>query len=216
MSVEARRQQRSKDIIAATRQLFDQRGTREAQIEDIATALGINRAIIYRHFQTKEELFAVTLVDYLDELAVELSNCKSTDDPVADLGAQTDAFFAYGTRYPAFVDCAQSLLRYRGSRLLEDVSGPRLTELGASMYGCFAPLTDTLRRGNETGDFDVDDVDLAMNVFYTLGLGALNLVTFQKTLREVVQGLPSLEDLQFDIIVEDVKRAFVAVVRPRD
>ena len=41
---------------------------REAQIEDIAHAVGINRAIVYRHFSGKEELFALTLVSYLDEL----------------------------------------------------------------------------------------------------------------------------------------------------
>ena len=41
---------------------------RDAQIEDIARAVGINRAIVYRHFTGKEELFALTLVGYLDEL----------------------------------------------------------------------------------------------------------------------------------------------------
>jgi AcrR family transcriptional regulator len=33
---------------------------RDAQIEDIAQAVGINRAIVYRHFTGKEELFALT------------------------------------------------------------------------------------------------------------------------------------------------------------
>ena len=45
-----RRRKREAEIIAATRELFDQRGVREAQIEDIARAVGINRAIVYRHF----------------------------------------------------------------------------------------------------------------------------------------------------------------------
>ena len=63
-----RRAARSREIVAATRALFDERGVREAQIEDIARAVGINRAIIYRHFSSKEELFAVTLLGYLAEL----------------------------------------------------------------------------------------------------------------------------------------------------
>ena len=58
----ARRRVREKEIIAATRALFDEKGIREAQIEDIAAAVGINRAIVYRHFSGKEELFALTLV----------------------------------------------------------------------------------------------------------------------------------------------------------
>ncbi len=48
-----RRAERSREIVAATRALFDERGVREAQIEDIARAVGINRAIIYRHFSSK-------------------------------------------------------------------------------------------------------------------------------------------------------------------
>ena len=64
----ARRRAREAEILAATRALFDERGVRDAQIEDIANAVGINRAIVYRHFTGKEELFALTLVGYLDEL----------------------------------------------------------------------------------------------------------------------------------------------------
>ncbi len=68
MPVSERRAERKREILDATRALFDERGVRDAQIEDIARAVGINRAIIYRHFSGKEELFAETLVGYLDEL----------------------------------------------------------------------------------------------------------------------------------------------------
>ncbi len=68
----ARRRQREGEIIAATRALFDERGTSDAQIEDIARAVGVNRAIVYRHFTGKEELFALTLVSYLGELADQM------------------------------------------------------------------------------------------------------------------------------------------------
>ena len=55
-------------------ELFDESGVRDAQIEDIARAVGVNRAIIYRHFSGKEELFALTLVSYLDELETRLAD----------------------------------------------------------------------------------------------------------------------------------------------
>ena len=42
----ARRRQREQEILSATRRLFDERGVRDAQIEDIARAVGVNRAII--------------------------------------------------------------------------------------------------------------------------------------------------------------------------
>src|SRR6476659_11102428 len=89
----ARRRRRETEILDATRALFDARGVRDAQIEDIANAIGINRAIIYRHFSGKEELFALTLVGYLEQLATRL---KDADDeratPEARLRALTAAF----------------------------------------------------------------------------------------------------------------------------
>ena len=80
----ARRREREKEIIAATRALFDAQGVRDAQIEDIAKAVGINRAIVYRHFSGKEELFALTLVGYLDELQGRAVGWRA-DDPRARL-----------------------------------------------------------------------------------------------------------------------------------
>ena len=65
-STAVRRRAREAEILLATRRLFDERGVAEAQIEEIARAVGINRAIVYRHFTGKEELFALVLVGYLD------------------------------------------------------------------------------------------------------------------------------------------------------
>src|SRR3546814_14488935 len=68
-----RRRQREAEILAATRALFDQRGVRDVQIDEIAKSVGTNRAILYRHFSGKEELFALTLVGYLDELRAAMA-----------------------------------------------------------------------------------------------------------------------------------------------
>ena len=73
----ARRRAREREILQATRRLFDETGVRDAQIEDIARAVGVNRAIIYRHFSGKEELFALTLVSYLDDLEVRLTEAAA-------------------------------------------------------------------------------------------------------------------------------------------
>src|SRR3954469_21429138 len=108
----ARRRAREKEIIAATRALFDARGVRDAQIEDIARAVGINRAIVYRHFTGKEELFALTLVGYLDELRDGLLQASEDHaDARERLRAIVGAFVDYGVEHPAFIDCAQALMR---------------------------------------------------------------------------------------------------------
>src|SRR4051812_20720592 len=137
----ARRRVREKQIIAATRALFDEKGVREAQIDSIATAVGINRAIIYRHFSGKEELFALTLVSYLDELHEAL---EADDDAEASARSRLErlvsAFVDYGVAHPAFIDCAQALMRRRGEELLEEISESALFRLGRAISACLAIL----------------------------------------------------------------------------
>src|SRR3954449_6134078 len=119
----ARRRAREREILSATRELFDESGVRDAQIEDIARAVGVNRAIIYRHFSGKEELFALTLVSYLDDLETRLGDAAASKrTPASRLAAVVEAFVDFGLEYPAFVDCAQTLMRRPGPELLEEIS----------------------------------------------------------------------------------------------
>lgn len=81
------RREREREIVAATRALFDQRGMQDAPIEEIARAVGINKALIYRHFASKEELYVLALTSYLTELAERLDEApggvRATDAPEA-------------------------------------------------------------------------------------------------------------------------------------
>ena len=71
-----RRASREQAIIAATRPLFDERGMRDARVEDIARAAGLNKALIYRAFSSKDEIFALAATSYLDELRARTDALK--------------------------------------------------------------------------------------------------------------------------------------------
>ncbi len=211
-----RRAERSREIVAATRALFDERGVREAQIEDIARAVGINRAIIYRHFSSKEELFAVTLLGYLDELDAAL---RPADDDALSATDRLDAlvrsFFAYGLEHPAFVDCAQTLLRRRGVELMEEVSEGVMIQLGTGMSACLGHVVRLLEAGVESGEFEVADPDLIANILYTQGLGALNLAHLQISVREHISGLPVVDPVATDDLLHHLLRGALAIARGR-
>lgn len=209
-----RRIQREQQILDATRALFDKRGLRDAQIEDIAKAVGINRAIIYRHFSGKEELFAMTLVGYLDELDVALSTAIDPDaDPTERLRQVTGRFLEFGEQYPAFVDCAHSLLRRPGSELMAEVSEEVMFRLGRSMTACLMHVVEALEAGVKTGDFEVRDPFLLANVFYNQALGGLNLARLQLTVREGNPGLPAVDQVSFDEVKTYIIEGAVAMAR---
>jgi AcrR family transcriptional regulator len=195
----ARRRARERDIIAATRALFDRRGVRDAQIEDIARAVGINRAIVYRHFTGKEELFALTLVEYLDELRTALTEAGgAATDPGQRLAALVGAFVDYGVAYPAFVDCAQTLMRRTGPDLLDEISEGALFRLGRAISSCLGVLTSVLEDGVASGEFHVDDPALLANTLYASGLGALQLARVGILVQEAAPGVPTVGSISAD------------------
>jgi AcrR family transcriptional regulator len=217
MPVSERRAARKKEILEATRALFDERGVRDAQIEDIAKAVGINRAIIYRHFSGKEELFAETLVGYLDELDTTLTAADDASrDPVARLETLAAVFLDFGSELPAFVDCAQALLRRRGAELMEEVSERVMFDLGRAMASCLSHVVVVLEAGSATGEFHVRDPYLLANVFYTQALGVMNLATLQLSVREQNPGLPAVDAVPFDEVTKLIQHAAVAMARGTD
>ncbi len=206
----ARRRAREREILTATRRLFDETGVRDAQIEDIANAVGVNRAIIYRHFSGKEELFALTLVSYLEDLEARLTEAaRSKRSPMSRLVAVTEAFCDFGLEYPAFVDCAQTLMRRPGPELLEEITESSLFRLGRGISACLKQVSDILDAGVASGDFTVENTTLLANHMYASGLGALQLARVGMLVRESAPGIPAIAPVSPD----QVKKYVVATAR---
>jgi AcrR family transcriptional regulator len=184
---------------------------RDAQIEDIARAVGINRAIIYRHFSGKEELFALTLVGYLDELDARLAaadspGARAGTDPATRLRSITEAFIDFGIEFPAFVDCAQTLMRRPGPELLEEVSEGAVYRLGRGIATCLSRVADVLEAGIADGSFQTQDVHLLANTLYATGLGGMQLARVGMLVKEAAPGVPTVVPLS----PEQVKEHMVA------
>ena len=203
----ARRRAREREILRATRRLFDETGVRDAQIEDIARAVGVNRAIIYRNFSGKEELFALTLVSYLDDLELRLATAAGRPgDPATRLTSVVEEFVDFGVEHPAFVDCAQTLMRRPGPELLEEISEGSLFRLGRGISACLARLSEVLDAGIESGDFSVRNTTLLANHMYASGLGALQLARVGMLVKESAPGIPAISPVS----AEDVRTYLVA------
>jgi AcrR family transcriptional regulator len=209
----ARRKAREQQILAATRALFDENGVRDAQIDDIAKAVGINRAIIYRHFSGKEELFALAVEGYLEELKdrLEKAAADASGSPTDKLRAVVGAFVDYGLEYPAFVECAQTLMRRPGPELLEQVSEGALFRLGRAISACLRTLKETLEEGAEAGDFNVADSVLVANYMYASGLGALQLARIGMLVKESSPGIPTISRISGDQVRDFLTTTAVAL-----
>lgn len=216
MNPGALRQLRERDLVAATRAVFDKRGMQEAQIEEIARAAGIARGLVYRHFSSKEELYVLTVTDYLDELAELLEAAVEGDDePSLRLERCTEAFARYCQRYPAFLDSSQALMRRPARELKDTVSEMVWLRLGQSMSRCLECVASVLRAGAESGDFDVENPDYTANVLWTQALGVMHLSRIQVGVRQAAPRVPAVFKITPDETVETCVSGALLLVRAR-
>ena len=201
----AARRERAREIVEATRALFDARGLQDAPVDEIARAVGINRALIYRHFASKEELFVATVVSYLAELAGRVEPVPEDGDADALLRAACERYTAFCLEYPAFLDCALSLMRRPAADMREAVSEEVWFRLGRHMAACLAPLEQILALGARQGVFAVEDPAFVANRLYTQVLGTMHLARIQVGVREAAPGVPTV----FAIDAERVRQAAI-------
>jgi AcrR family transcriptional regulator len=196
--------------------VFDERGMQEAHVEEIAQAAGIARGLLYRHFSSKEELYVLTVTDYLDEVAELLEEAVSgRASPTRRLERCTEAFARYCQRYPAFLDSSQALMRRSARELSEIVSESVWLRLGQSMARCLECVAGVLRVGAETGEFEVSDADYMANVLWTQALGVMHLARIRAGVREVAPGAPALFRITPDMVIDSCVRGALLLVAAR-
>ncbi len=194
------RRAREREIVDATRALFDEHGTQHARIDRIARRAGINKAIIYRHFASKEELFALTTTRYLAEIDALLTAIDAeTGDASERLRRGFEAFADYSIEHPAFLDCALSLMRQPADDLREQVSDAVWLRLGQAIGACVGWLAHVL---DELG---VAEPDKHANQLYLQAIGVLHLARSGVGLRANAPGAPEA----FPVSLEEVRAACV-------
>lgn len=88
--------QRREEILGAAEEVFGARGYHGAALEDIATAAGISKALIYEHFASKRELHASLVEAHVGEIFERLqANALAGTDGEARLRGGVDAFLAF-------------------------------------------------------------------------------------------------------------------------
>ncbi|MGI8921330.1 MAG: TetR/AcrR family transcriptional regulator [Solirubrobacteraceae bacterium] len=210
------RRGRERELVLATRSLFDERGMLDAPIEEIANAVGIARGLIYRQFSSKEELFVLTVTDYLDELAGVLDDATDGGaDPLTRLERGMAAYAGFCQRYPAFLDASLSLMHRPARELHEIVSESVWLRLGQGIARCVDHLERVLRAGSEAGTFDVVEPQYMANILWTQVLGAMHLTRIRVGVRQAAPGIPELFTIAPEQVVQTCVDSALATVRAR-
>ena len=198
-----RRRTRELEIVGAARALFDQRARREASVGEIAHAAKVNKAMIYRSFDSKDEIFALALADYLDELSSRLAALPEGQASAVALTGVCECYVDFCLEYPAFVDCALALMQGPVEEMRQELSGSVWSRLGRSISACVAPIEELLAAGAEDGAFAIADASFAANRLIVQVLGSVHLARFGAGLRQLAPGVPET----FEIDLQRVRSA---------
>lgn len=210
----ARRRDREREILGAVRRLFDERGAQDVQIDDVAREAGLNKALIYRHFSGKDELFALVIVSYVDDFLADVAEL-SDDGPAADRLAEfADTFLSFCLAHPAFIECAMTMLRQPGSELLERVSEGAMLQMGRAVAAALHRPIELLREGDERGEFSVEDPDYTANAMYVQILGLAHLARVGNAIRELPDGMPWFFPVEPDQVRASVRSLVRAALGP--
>lgn len=196
-SVGGRRAQ-EQQIIRAVRGLFDDQGLRDPAISEIAKAVGINKATIYRHVSSKEELFLLVLCSYQEELMERIGNIGETLPPRVQLDEILDRYTKFCLEYPAYLDCFAGLTSRPYSDLAQRISGSVLREVGRSVAPVNARFAAAIAAGKAQGVFDVEDPQHAAHVAYSAIIGVMQIMRLGVGVQEGDNGLSEVVPLDRD------------------
>jgi hypothetical protein len=153
------------------------------------------------------------VTDYLAELDALLGEATSADlEPVAQLEAWAHAYVGFCLRYPAFLDCALSLMRRPAAELREALSDSVWLRLGQGIASCVVHVSEILRAGARDGAFTVEDPDYMANVLWTQVLGATHLARIRVGVRQVAPGIPELFTVDPERLVDTCVASVLATV----
>jgi AcrR family transcriptional regulator len=149
------------DIITAAAQIFRQKGYQAASMQDIAEAVHLQKASLYHHVESKQEILLTILNHALDLLIEDMQAVMASDLPAEDKLRQ--AIRVYVGRIAGDADLAAVLLlEYRA---LE----PGLRQRHIRRRDRYEALwRDLVRQGIETGGFR--QVDEKIATFALLGI----------------------------------------------
>jgi len=111
-----RRAERREQILAAATRAFARAGFAATSLDDVAAEAGITRVILYRHFESKADLYRAVLDRAYTRLAETVGTGDYGEDAIPALvrtaAADPSAFrllFRHAAREPEFRDFADSL-----------------------------------------------------------------------------------------------------------
>ena len=159
-----RRTQRRQDITLAAARLFARDGSRDCEMESVATDLGIANGTLYLYFKSKEELFFACVDHGMRHLQTTVQAAAETrDEPFERISEAIRAYLCYFEKFPEQVEL---LIQERA--YFRDRSQPTyFTHRDASRSRWREVWSDLIKDGSVRDELKVEQIlDFLGNLVY--------------------------------------------------
>jgi AcrR family transcriptional regulator len=191
-------------ILNVALQEFSRVGLSGARIDTIAAESGLNKAMIYYHFGSKEDLYVAALEEsYRRFRQIESEfHVDESEPPMAALRSLVGATFDFHAAHPEFIRMVM------GENINHGEYIRKIPELRAINRSAITLLERLCRRGVAEGVFraDVDPVDLHMTISALSFYNVSNRHTFSFIFDRDL-GAPEVHAARRESVVDTILRA---------
>lgn len=166
---EREKRQRSNDILEAARSVFEAKGFLNTTLIDVAKEAEISVGLIYRYFQSKEDIFASLALkgadqfdDRIEAILRRAGTGRKRMPPERLLSEFADAFFDFYGPYGEYFDML--LYSYKGMKNVQ-IHGTTLTRLMVVTLGTLDRIKEYLVKSPQ---FKAKDEEEALGVVFLL------------------------------------------------
>ena len=151
---------RRHDILTAAMELFSKKGFRGTTTRDLAYQAGVNEAIIFRHFNNKEELYSAILQHKAGE------NSDAHCEDLEKLASGTDDAKFFETIGRTFLERHERDSTFMRLLLFSALEGHQLSEMFVTIMTVRNPLAKYIKRRIDEGAFRPMNPEIAARGFF--------------------------------------------------
>ena len=178
---EREKQRRATDILDAAQAVFEEKGVLNTTLQDVAKSAEISVGLIYRYFESKEDIFAALALKGAETFDAQLKDIlkkasiggKKRPNPVNVLTEIAERFFIFYSPYGDYFDML--LYSYKGMNQKVKVQGTTVTKLMSVTLASLDQLKEYLLATPEFKAKGEDEALRATFLLWSLLLGLQKL-----------------------------------------
>ena len=163
---------REEDILAAALSLFNRDDWQTVTIDQIAAKAEIGKGTIYKHFESKDEIYAKLVVEFHRSILAEIRTIDFSQPPLKAIGESMDVFWRAHARAPEHKRLTQYCRREDFRHVIGAKLSRELEELDERMRSLLVPV---IERGVREGAIVKKPVESVMLGLHAALVGAMEM-----------------------------------------